>query len=163
MTKNNKRDMATSLTSTIFLVIGTTGVMMYFHILDSYTKDLHEILGLVFVGVVFFHILFNWKSMKSYFNKKIFLSAVTATFIVVLAFTYTAYNEPKGANPKKVIINAVLKSQIEEAVNILGTDMETVEIKLKKANIKFDDEVSIQQIAKNNKTSPFRIVKIILN
>lgn len=160
MSKNTKRDIATSLTSVIFLVIGTTGVMMYFHILDSYTKDMHEILGLAFVVVVLFHIFFNWKSMKNYFSKNIFLSSVLIIFIVAVGFISTSSNS--GINPKKAIIGAVLKLPLEDAINILGADLESVELKFKEYNIKFDEESSIRQLAKKNKTSPFRIVKIII-
>ena len=56
MTKNKKRDIATSITTLVFLVIGTTGVLMYFHIFDKYTKEMHEIFGLVFVAAVFLHV-----------------------------------------------------------------------------------------------------------
>ena len=72
MTKSQKRDIATSLTSLIFIVIGGTGVLMYFHLFDSYTKELHEIIGLFFVAVVFLHVFFNWNSMRTYFSKKVF-------------------------------------------------------------------------------------------
>lgn len=59
MNKFMKRDIATSLTAFLFLVIGTTGVLMYFHLLDNYTKKMHENLGLVFVLVILFHVFFN--------------------------------------------------------------------------------------------------------
>ena len=160
MSKNEKRDIATSLTSVIFIIISVTGVMMFFHILDSYTKDMHEIFGLVFVFVVFFHIFFNWKSMKNYFTKKVFLSSILVFFIVVLGFIFTSSSQ--GENPKRAIIEAVLKLPLNNAVTILGSDIENVKSKLKQSNIKFDNENSIMQLAKKNKISPFGIVKIII-
>lgn len=154
------KGIATSLTSAVFLVIGITGVMMYFHILDSYTKNMHEILGLFFVFVVLFHIFFNWKSMKNYFTKKVFLSSILLIFIVVVGFISTSSS--KGMNPKKIIIESVLKSQITDAVNILGSDINSVKLKFKKANIIFDNKSSIIKLAKKNKISPFKIVGIII-
>jgi len=72
MTTATKRDIATSATALLFTVIGTTGVLMYFHILDNYTKQMHEILGLAFVVAILLHIMVNFKNMKKYFSKKIF-------------------------------------------------------------------------------------------
>lgn len=161
MTKNTKREMATSFTATLFLVMGGTGVMMYFHILDAFTKNMHEILGLVFVAVVVFHVFYNWNSMKRYFSKKVFVSAVMITLITALGFIATASSQ--GENPKKIMIEAVLASPIENAVAILGSDMETVERKLKRSNLSFNHETSLMQLAKKNGVSPFKIVSIITN
>lgn len=99
MKTHRKRALATSFTAFLFLVIGTTGVMMYFHILDNYTKSMHEILGLVFIAIVFFHVLFNWKSMKNYFSNKIFFTAGGVISTIVLGFILTTSNKP---NPKRI-------------------------------------------------------------
>ncbi|MDD2451518.1 MAG: DUF4405 domain-containing protein [Sulfurovum sp.] len=161
MTKNTKREMATSFTATLFLIMGSTGVMMYFHILDTFTKNMHEILGLAFVAVVVFHVFYNWNSMKRYFSKKVFVSAVMITLVTAMGFIATTSSQ--GENPKKIMIEAVLASPIEDAVAILGSDMETVERKLKRYNLSFSHETSLMQLAKKNGVSPFKIVSIITN
>jgi len=153
MKKATIKDIATSFTTTIFIVIATTGVMMYFHILDKYTKNLHEIIGLGFVVFAILHVFVNWKSMKSYFSKKIFLLSFIVVGMISVGFII---NTPTGENPKTTIIKSVLTAPIEDAVNILGVDMDLFELRLKIANIKFDNEVSISQIAKVNKISPFK-------
>ena len=158
MTKIEQKNIATSLTSTVFLVIAITGVLMYFHILDQYTKELHEIIGLVFVVASLAHVFYNWNSMKSYFSKKVFLVALGGMFIVSLGFIL---NAKEGENPKTKIINLVLNAPIEKSVSLLGSDINTMEAKLKNAGIKFNNEGSIEEISKNNKTSPFRIIDII--
>ena len=81
-----KKDIATSLTSLVFLVVGITGVMMYFHLFTSSVKDLHEILGLLFVVAALFHVLVNFKQMKQYFSKKIFLSLAVVVTIISSGF-----------------------------------------------------------------------------
>lgn len=153
------RDIATSLTTTVFFVVGTTGVLMYFHILDKYTKSMHEILGLAFVVVVFGHIFVNWKAMKNYFSKKMFLSAVFITALVALGFIYNSSTQ-KGENPKGLILQSVLKAPINISSEVLSVGFEDAKVKLEKAGISING-ASIDEIAKNNKTSPFRIVSII--
>jgi len=160
MTKNQKRDIATSLTTLIFIVIGTTGIMMYFHIFDKYTKEMHEILGLVFVGAVFLHVFFNFNSMKLYFKKKTFLTISILTLLTVGIFVA---NSPKGDNPKRLIIESVLTSNIEKSFLLFVDDIDFAKIKLEKAGIKVDEAKTIEEIAKKNNLSPFKIIDILTN
>ena len=161
MSKHKNKEIATSFTTSIFIVIAVTGSMMFFHILDNYTKSMHEILGLVFVGVVFFHVLFNWKSMKTYFSKKVFLGSALVTLMLVLGFIFTS--EQEGQNSKRAITGAVFKMPIENSVKILGSDIEVVKTKFDNADIKYSDDSSIFKIAKNNNISPFKVVKVIIS
>ncbi len=158
MTKLEQKNLATSLTTMVFLVIGTTGVLMFFHLFDKYTKELHEILGLAFVIIVFFHVFYNWTSMKSYVRKKLFLLSFALVFIISISFII---NTKEGENPKTKIINLVLNAPIEKSVGILGTDIEQIKGKLKSEGIVFENQESIMEIAKNNKTSPFKIIDIV--
>ena len=158
MKKIITRDMATSLTTLGFAVVGISGIMMFFHFFDNYVKEMHEILGLVFVGIVFFHVFFNWKSMKNYFSKKVFLLSVIVAMGVVVGFTS---NAPTGPNPKGIIIQSVLNAPLEDSVGVLGLDMEVFELKLKNANIILKEEASLNQLAKANKISPYKLVAII--
>jgi uncharacterized membrane protein len=162
MTNNQKRDIATSLTTLVFLIVGTTGVFMYFHILDKYTKDIHEILGLAFVAVVFFHVLFNWKSMKQYFSKKVFLLSTIFILFVTIGFIVDSATE-EGEHPKKTIIVSMLKAPLEDAISILGQDMDIVTIRLNEKGIKIENEASLKELAKNNDIPPFELVSIITN
>lgn len=158
MNKFLKRDIATSFTAFLFLVMGITGVFMYFHILDNYTKQMHEILGLVFVLVIFFHVFFNWKAMKSYFSKKVFLSAGVITSIVALAFIL---NAKTGENPKAILINKTLDAPIETSFVIFSNNLENAKTKLENAGIKIEKANSLNELAKLNKTSPFEIITIL--
>lgn len=159
MTKSQKRDIATSLTSLIFIVIGGTGVLMYFHLFDSYTKELHEIIGLFFVAVVFLHVFFNWNSMRTYFSKKVFLISLLIVSIFSLSFILSP--KPEGGDPKKNIIGSVLNASLDKSLAILGLDIDEANIKLEAMGIKINDAKSINDIAKANKKSPFEIVGII--
>lgn len=160
--KTNSKSLATSFTATVFAIVGTTGVLMYFHILDKYTKNLHEILGLFFVGVVFFHVFFNWKAMKNYFTKKLFYAALILTIIVSSSFIYEASNKV-GENPKGIILKSVLNADLKDALKVLNVDYEKAKIKLSSKEIEVFDNESISEIGKNNGISPYEIVNIVSN
>ena len=156
MTK--KREFATSLTALMFLVIGITGVMMYFHILDKYTKQMHEILGLVFVAAVLAHVFVHFRSMKQYFSKKIFLSISAITLIVASAFIL---NAPEGKSSKAVLVEGVFNSNIEKSFVLFADNADLAKARLEQEGLKTQGLETIDQIAKENKTSPFRIISII--
>ena len=131
---------------------------MFFHILDNYTKNLHEILGLAFIAIVFFHVFFNWKSMKSYFTKKTFLFSGIVVLLISLGFIL---NVKKGVNPKRTIIVSVLNAPIKDSLLLLNSNLNDAKEKLEKEGIKIGEAKSFKEIANQNKTSPFRIVSII--
>jgi len=158
MKTHKKRELATSFTTFLFLVIGITGVMMYFHILDKYTKQMHEILGLAFVAIVFFHVIFNWKSMKNYFSSKVFFISGTIVSIIALGFILNTSDEP---NPKRVVFNSVFNKPIEKTSVLFNDNYEIAKDKLQKAGIKVEDGKSIRELAKSNQVSPFKIITIL--
>lgn len=157
--KSRIKDIATSFTTLIFLVIAISGIMMFFHFNDMLVKELHEILGLVFVSTAILHVVMNWKNMKSYFSKKIFVSAIVIVSIVSGVFVYQSFD--KGENPKKVLIQKVLNAPLNDSLKLLNGNYEVAIKKLELQNIEVLDNKNIRAIAKANKTSPFRIVSII--
>jgi membrane protease YdiL (CAAX protease family) len=159
MTKASKRELATSLTIFTFLVIGMSGVMMFFHFFDDYVKELYEILGLFFVLVIFFHVFYNFKSMKNYFTKKMFGFSALAITIVSLVFIL---NTPDGQNPKRAIIMSMLDANLESSVMILNKDIVDVKSRLELKGITIQESDTIKSVAQNNKMSPFELVGIIL-
>lgn len=159
MNKGNIRDVATSYTTLVFLVVGISGVMMFFKFNDMLVKELHEILGLVFVVAALLHVFVNWKSMKTYFSKKTFIVASIITLAVSSVFIYQSSD--KGDNPKMVMIQKVLDAPLADSFKLLNGNYDKAIGKLKAQNITISDQKSIKAIAQENKTSPFRVISII--
>ncbi len=159
MTTSKKREIATSFTTLTFLVISISGVMMFFHVFEMQVKALHNILGLVFVIAGGVHVIMNWKSMKNYFSKKVFISA---TIIVIIASTGLIFaSSNQGNNPKMVLMQSMINAPIENSFQVLNIKYKEATKKLELQNIRILDNESIDDIAKANKTSPFKIVAII--
>ena len=115
---NMNKTLATSLTTALFLVIGISGVMIYFGLFKGNVKDLHEILGLGFIVAVIFHLFYNWKQMKKYFNRNTFLSSVLITALITGGFIINSlYKEP---SPKGVVLQSMMKTPIENALKVLN-------------------------------------------
>ncbi len=160
MSKKSFKNIATSLTSVVFLIVGLSGVLLYFHLYESSVKELHEILGLVFVVAALLHIVANWKQMKGYFSKKTFI--VVSFSVLLVSVSLVKFENADKPNPKKVLIQAMLQAPLEDAVYLLGSDINSVQTRFEKEGIVYEDAISISEVAKENKTSPFRIVGMIL-
>ena len=157
--KKGTREIATSFTTLTFLVIAISGVMMFFHFNDMLVKDLHEILGLVFVIAAFLHVFVNWKSMKNYFSKKIFITATIIT--VAVSGLFMLQSSDKGDNPKMVMMQKVLNAPIADSFKLLNGNYDNAIKRLSEQNINILDNKTLKDLAQSNKTSPFRIVGII--
>lgn len=158
MNKSSQRDIATSATALMFVAIGLSGIMMFFHFFDDYVKEMHEWLGLVFVAAVFLHVFVHMKSLKNYFSKPLFQGFSVITLAAVFAFVVSI---EEGPNPKRILINSVLNAPLESSVKVLGSEYLYVKDKLANNGIKIEAMKSINDIAKSNKISPFELVKMI--
>lgn len=155
-----KRDLATSFTTILFVIISVSGVMMFFHFFDTQVKSLHEILGLVFVGAALFHVIFNWSSMKRYFEKKVFFLSFTLLLAISSFFVVQSLNQKE--NPKGVLIEKMLSAPFKNSLEVLHVNYDDAIDRLNRENISIETQESIQKIAQTNKTSPFRIVAILI-
>lgn len=123
---------------------------------------MHEYLGVVFVVVAFLHVAYNWKSMKNYFSKKIFIVASTIVLVASSGFVYNATLTNSSVNPKEALIVSMLNAPFENALSVLKIDLNEAKEKLQKAGIQVNDEKSLRDLANANKTSPFRVVSILM-
>jgi len=154
-----KRNVITPYLTFLFLVVGISGIMMLFHILDDYTKEVHELLGAAFVVFSILHVILNWKSLKSHFKKSVFI----ISGIVVLIFS-TLFVVVGTMNPdhEGIIIERIVEAPISESFSVLNLDYNRVENIFKKNNIIMGESKSIKEIGVNNNKTPKEIIELIL-
>ena len=76
------RNYVTPFISLLFVVVGLSGLLMFFHLFEGYTEVVHEVLGLFFTISAVFHILLNWKALKIHFKKAVFLPAMFGVIMI---------------------------------------------------------------------------------
>jgi len=153
---------ATSYTAIVFIVIALSGIMMYFKIMDSYVKTLHEDIGLFFVIAVLLHVAANWKTMKSYFNKRIFIIACILITCVSTLYIFQS-NSKKGGHPGKAATNKLLNASLEISLPVFNIKYNNAVKILEQNGLKVENAKSLSEIAKTNDTHPFRILGILNN
>lgn len=159
MADPRRKDIATSLTAFLFLVVGVSGILMFFHVLDEYTQTVHEVLGLAFVLASVFHIYVNWKPMKRYFAKTRFLISGIVVLFISLTLVFLGKDHK---DTEDVIIDSLLKSPISNSFVVLNKDYDKTKTKLEKTGIVVDGSTTIEEMSKNNGISSQRIVEAIM-
>jgi hypothetical protein len=89
MKKIISRTWISPVTSISFIVVAVTGIFLAFHIKNGSIKMLHEWLGYLFAAIGLLHLLVNWKTFLSHFQKPAAgLAAVACAILVaVMAFS----------------------------------------------------------------------------
>lgn len=123
----NLRKFATPLTIGTFVIIGVTGVLMFFHANTGLNKVIHEWIGLMMIAAVALHVALNWRAMTAYFKRPVAL-AVMGTSVALLALSFIPVSRPDGAEgrPDLVAVRMVTSAPIENLAMLLGEDTGTL-------------------------------------
>ncbi len=116
-TDGSARRIITPITGALSLVIGISGVMLFFHLGEGLVKELHEWLGMAFALVILLHLTLNWKAFKQHFTKTpawIGTSIVTAASVVLLSSSLFTQHE----NPMHSVIHSVETAAISDLAPI---------------------------------------------
>lgn len=129
----NQRIWVTPLVAATFLVVGGTGVAMFFHASTSLGRAIHEWLGWGVVVAAVLHMVINWGAMKSYLGRnsgKIILGAAVAA--LVFSFIPLQAGSRQG-NPMWTVITAVSQTRLHDVAPLAHRDVETIVSDLRKA------------------------------
>lgn len=153
------RNYITPFISLVFLVVGMSGIFMFFHLFDGYTEVVHELLGVFFIICAIFHIVLNWRALRIHFKKGVFIPTLLGvlTISIVLIFSERIY-PPVDL----MIFNKTVKAPINVAFKTLGVNYERVAEKLKNNGISIQEAVTIEDIWINNHTSPEKVIDLIM-
>ncbi len=92
------RRYATVATIATFLVVGTTGMLLFLHVGDRYLRAAHEWLGIAFVVASVFHMVRNWKPFVVLMKQPRAKGAIVLALVVTALFMAAAatFPEPRG-------------------------------------------------------------------
>ncbi len=123
----NLRKFATPLTIGTFLIIGVTGILMFFHASTGLNKVVHEWVGLVMVVAVILHVVLNWRAMTGYFKRPVALTVVGAS-VLILALSFVSVGGEEGGRmrPDMVAVELVTTAPIETLAVLLNQDAGTL-------------------------------------
>jgi len=152
------RNYITPFISLVFLVVGLSGLMMFFHLFDGYTEVVHELLGLFFIICVIFHIILNWNALKIHFKKGVFVPALLGMLTISAAFVVLERLDPPV---DIIIINRVIKAPIHEAFKVLDVDFLEAYKRLEANGISMAQVKTIEDIWISNNVDPEKVIDLI--
>ena len=95
------RAYATPLATGAGLVVGVTGLMMFFHLAEGAVKELHEWLGVVAVAAVLLHVVRNWPALLAYHRRGWALwGALAGAGCVTAGFVLVWITERRSISPR---------------------------------------------------------------
>ncbi|WP_438018691.1 DUF4405 domain-containing protein [Sorangium sp. So ce315] len=153
------RNFVTPFLAFIFVPVGISGVLMFFHLADGFTEVLHEVLGLAFVLFVFLHVAINWKSMRGHVGKRNF--AIAAAAVTLLSAGLIAL-ERAQLPVDLVVLERVARAPISDSFRVLEIDHTKAATVLSKRGIELDGAETIEDIWINNDSSPEEVVETLV-
>jgi hypothetical protein len=136
MNLNPHRPWITPLVTGIFLLMGTTGILMFFHLDSGLNKTAHEWLGWAMVAGVALHLLLNLPAFKRH------LANTTGRWVmgacaVLLALSFLPLGGAKGGKPPFVApVQALAKAPLATVAQVAGLTVEQVRERLDGAGIR---------------------------
>lgn len=152
------RNYVTPFISLVFLVVGLSGVLMFFHLFDGYTEVVHECLGVFFVVCAIFHIILNWKALRIHFRKGVFIPALAGVLAIsVTLIIFEIMYPPVDI----IIINKIIKAPIDDAFKALEIEYSEASQRLEDNGISIEKATTIEEIWINNGADPEKVIDLI--
>ena len=112
------RKYATHLTATLSLVVGVTGVMMFYHLYKGKIQGMHEWFGMAFLAAFLLHIVRNRRQFLTLFKQNTMRVLLGVAAIVSLSFLLLA--GPEKISPSKGLATALVRAPISGVAGALG-------------------------------------------
>ena len=153
------RNYVTPFISLVFLVVGLSGLLMFFHLFDGYTEVVHEFLGVFFVVCAVFHIILNWNALKIHFKRGVFIPAGLAVIVVSILFIIQQQFNPKVDT---ILLERIIKAPINDVFKALRVDYSEAVKRLEANGISVDGATTIESIWINNDADPEEVFDLIM-
>lgn len=164
MTSNTStlRKWATPLTIGSFVVVGITGVLMFFHLDFGLIKPAHEWLSWLLVVGGIAHVIINWKPLVNYLSKPAGKLIIVSVLVLgALSFLPIGGNEG-GKGQMMKAVGALEKSPLTLVAQVAKTTPDVLVEKLKaKGLVVRDNDQTIQQIATDNQKKTAEIISVL--
>lgn len=152
------RNYITPFISVVFLVVGLSGLLMFFHLFDGYTEVVHELLGIFFVVCAVFHIMLNWKALKIHFKKNVFIPAGLTVAVISALFIVQQQVNPKVDT---ILLERIIKGPIDDVFKVLRVDSAEAVKRLQANGISIVGAKTIEEIWINNDADPEEVIDLI--
>ena len=131
-----QRQWVTPLVAGSFLLMGVTGILMFFHWDTGLNKTVHEWLGWAMVVALALHVMVNLQGFKNMFRTTLGKGILGLfTLILALSFFNLGGGEGNGGPPFKNSVNLLSNASITELSQISHIDEQILLTRLQQAGV----------------------------
>lgn len=156
------RHYATPLAGALMLMVGGSGLAMFFHLATGNVKVMHEWLGLGLLAAIAAHLLRNGRALRNLIaapRTQVLLGAACLAGAIYLSF---APIDPAG-NPVRSTLMAVERAPLSRLAPVFGLSPEALVARLSEDGIAAGTEQSINEIARATHEEPSHILGLLAN
>ena len=154
------RNYATPLSGTLMVIVGVSGVLMFFHLAGGGVKGLHEWLGLGLLAAVALHLARNWRALRNLVaapRSQVMMGA--SCLAVALYLSFVPVN-PSG-NPARAMMMAAERAPLTQLAPVLGVEPDMLVARLAEAGIPARADQSVNEIARAAHTEAPRLIGLL--
>lgn len=159
------RTWATPITSAVGLVMGVTGILMFFHIGPHIMEELHAWAGWLVLAAVGLHLAKNWAATKVYLRKRralVISMAGTALAAGLFMGIGSMAEEGGGPSPRREMLQRVEHATLAELAPILGASTDALAAALAEAGMGAATSESTPQALAEAAGEPTEVVLAVL-
>lgn len=154
------RRYSTPGTAILSVVVGVTGVILFFRLAKGAAETIHEWLGMAFIAMAILHVVRHRGAFAQMLKQRHMQILAGTAALGVAAFVALA--PPKPGNPMIRLARAAERAPISQLAPVIGNSAEEVLAKLGQAGIKAHAHDTLAVLASANHTETARLVSIIL-
>ena len=156
------RDWATPLAVGAFLIMATTGLLMFFHLDQGLNKPAHEWLGWLMVAAVGLHVASNWMAFKRYLLQSRQAQALLAVAALTLGASFLAIGGPEAPSPPLLALQAVGRAPMKDVLPLAGKTLAQAQAELAASGLTLrDGEQTLQQVTDGDRAKLGQALRVL--
>lgn len=158
------RKVTTPITGALSLVIGVSGVMLFFHFAEGLVKEAHEWLGMAFVAAILIHLAINWSTFKQHFRKPAAWVGTGIVSALSVMFLLSSLSGTPHDNPTRSIMRSIQTAAVSDLAPVFKISQSDLIQKLDKAGVEIETgQESLQELADKSGVNSRRLIAVLVS
>lgn len=155
------RRYSTPGTAILSVVVGVTGVILFFHLAKGAAETIHEWLGVAFILVAVLHVIRHRGSFAQMLKQRHMQILTGATALGLAAFVALAPPKPPG-NPMIRLAKAAEHAPLSQLAPVIGSSAGEVLARLRQSGINAESGDTLAVLASTHHKQPAELIAMIL-
>lgn len=153
----------TAISAALFLVVGASGLAVFFGIGEDLVKGMHEWLAVIFVLAIGLHLVRNWGGMKTYFRRGTIVTPLVAVLIAATAFIVPAALSGR-TDPMPALFHSLENAKLADLGRVLDVPADSLAATLEDQGFVVGSlDQSLSEIAQDSNQPPMAALMTVLN